>query len=161
MEFTLATFSKQVGEYLIPVLAMEFDGSSKAVGIVESFTPDRLMLARSTKEEHPNHYGITDGNHLFSTVEFQDNWINDAGRMGFFVALVAVNTPGDGKLGRILVVQFPFGHILTNSSAMDISHLDLKMALSTPVKGDKLNSKYTNLIQKTATLVEGINFLGN
>lgn len=161
MNFTLSLFSKKIGKDLIPVMTMRFGQSSMALAAVDTFTPERLMLAKEKTDTPSDRLGLTDGNHVYAELKPQENWINDANTIGFFVMLISAPKPEGGDLGRVLVVQFPFGHILANSGSLSLSHKDLVESLSHPLKDNKLNSKEQNVIQRTSELVESPQFLCN
>ncbi len=151
--------SKKLGDNLIPVLMLRFEGGIHALAAVDTFEPPRLMLAEA---EDPSEQvlGLTDGEHVFAEVPKVENWINDADKAGYFVLLVSVPIPnGEGDLARVLIVRFPFGHILANPGPMKVAGSDLTEALLGSANDGSTN--HEDLIQKTTKLVDSMTMAEN
>ena len=87
-------------------------------GVIRAFDPERLYL-----EDVPgDRYGLVDAmGHRYCGVVKHDEWMEAARDRGLFF-LVMQSTLSDGvAVGRVMIVQYPFGHIIKDTEVFQIS----------------------------------------
>jgi len=114
----------QFGESKISTIVVEFPDN--CLRSIRTFEPDRLYL-----EDMPGQrYGLVDSEGFrYCGVEKHEPWVDAAIESGAFLLVMQSGLPEGQVAGRIMVVRYPFGQIIRDSSTFQTDARDFNMAV--------------------------------
>ena len=115
-----------------PLLLLEFEPLEihffQSIAAIELFNPEGLYLREV--QEFPDRLALQDHDgHQYCGVEKSDPWLLAAQTCGAWFLVLYLNLPANETLVRILVIQFPFGHVTRDTGPFLISEPEFRHAL--------------------------------